>query len=80
MFNIDFYRENMKKNIMSETRRPRTLIFDMKHHLVDLYQVCSNYSTWAKNCPAREVTCSTFAYIRKKVKKSSCLKPQGLEP
>ena len=28
---------------------PPALIIGMKHHLVDLYQVCSNYSTWSKN-------------------------------
>ena len=33
----------MKKIFLSETTRPRALIFGMKHHLVDLYQVCSNY-------------------------------------
>ena len=36
--------ENVKKNFMSETTWPRTLIFGMKRHLVDLYQVCSNYA------------------------------------
>ena len=28
-------------NIFSETTRPRALIYDLKHCLVDLYQVCS---------------------------------------
>ena len=31
------------KNRLSETTRPTALIFCMKHHLVNLYQVCSNY-------------------------------------
>ena len=33
-----------EKIFLSETRRPRLLIIGIKHHLVDLYQVCSNYS------------------------------------
>ena len=40
---IDCQDENLK-NFLSETIRPRALIFDMKHHLVDLYQVCSGSS------------------------------------
>ena len=39
----------MKENFLSETTRPRTLIFGMKHHLVNLYQVCSNFIPGAKN-------------------------------
>ena len=31
-----------EKIFLSETTRPRALIFGMKHHLVDLHQVCSN--------------------------------------
>ena len=41
----------MKKIFLSETTRPRALIFDMYYHLVDFYQVCSNYSPVAKNGP-----------------------------
>ena len=37
--------------ILGETTRPRALIFGMKHHLVKLYQVCSNYMPGAKNGP-----------------------------
>ena len=36
---------------MPETLRPRALIFGIYHHLVDLYQVGSNYAPWAKNGP-----------------------------
>ena len=32
-----------EKIFLSETTRPRALIFGMWHLLVDLYQVCSNY-------------------------------------
>ena len=38
---------------LSETTRPRGLIFVMKHHLVILYQVCSNYAPVDRNGPAR---------------------------
>ena len=39
-------------NISSETARPRTLIFGMKHCLVDLYQVSSNDGPGVRNGPA----------------------------
>ena len=59
MFYIGLFRENMKKILLSETIRPRALIFGMKHHLVDLYQVCSNNAPWANNCSPFGVTCFT---------------------
>ena len=52
---IDFQDENLKI-FSSETTRPRALLFGMYHHLVDLYQNCSNYSPGAKNGPAPGVT------------------------
>ena len=45
MFYIGFYREKHEKIFLSETTRPRALVFGMKHHLVDLYQVCSKMAT-----------------------------------
>ena len=39
----------MKKNFLSETTRPRAVILGMKHHLVDLNQVCSNDAPGTKN-------------------------------
>ena len=37
---------------LPETARHRVLIFGMKDHLVDLYQVCSNCGPGVKNgCP-----------------------------
>ena len=51
MFYIGLYREKHGKIILSETIRPRALIFGMYHHLVDLYQVCSHYTPRAKNGP-----------------------------
>ena len=42
-----------EKVFLSETTRPRALIFGMKHHLVNLNHVCSNY---AKSGPAPGVT------------------------
>ena len=41
--------KNIEKIFLSETIRPRALIFGMKHHLVDLYQVCSKYAPGDKN-------------------------------
>ena len=49
MLYIDLYREKHQKIFLSETTSPRALIFRMKHNLVDLYQVCSNYTPGAKN-------------------------------
>ena len=42
MYFIGLYRESTKI-FLSETIKPKTLIFDMSHDLVDLYQFCSNY-------------------------------------
>ena len=58
--------------------RPRALIFGMYHHLVNFYQVCSNYTSWAKNGPTARVKFYIGLY-RENMKKS-CLKPQGIEP
>ena len=52
MFYIGLYRENYEKISLSETTIPRALIFGLKqHHLVNFYQVCSNYIPGAKNPP-----------------------------
>ena len=59
MFYIDLYSENIEKS-SSEITRPRALIFGMKHYLVDLYKVCSNYGPWTENGPALGVTCFTL--------------------
>ena len=71
---IQTYMEKHEKIFLSETIWHRTLIFGMNHHLVDLYQVCLIMPPWPKM-----VTCFTYAYIGRNMKKS-CLKPQGLEP
>ena len=49
MFYIGLYRETHGNIFLSETIRPRDLIFGMQHHLVDFYQVCSNNALGAKN-------------------------------
>ena len=51
MFYIGIYRENVKK---SSCLKPQgqELIFGIKHHQVDLYQVCSNNDPGVKNGPA----------------------------
>ena len=51
MLYIGLYRENHEKILLSETTRPRALIVGIMHHLVNLYQVCSNYIPGAKNDP-----------------------------
>ena len=58
MFYIGLYREN-NEIILSDTIRLRAFIFGMKHHLVNLYQVCSNYIPGAKNGPAPGLICFT---------------------
>ena len=51
MFDIGLYRVKHETIFLSETTMPRALLFGMKHHLVTLYQVCSNYIPGAKNAP-----------------------------
>ena len=51
MFDIGLYREKHENIFLSETTRHKALIFGMRPHLVDLYQVCSNYAPEAKNGP-----------------------------
>ena len=52
-------------DIFFETSRPRALTFNMKHCLIDLYQVCSNYGPGVQNSPASGVLGSK---IRKHLK------------
>ena len=52
MFDIGLYRVQHEKIFMSENTGHRALIFGMQNHLVNLYQVYSNYSPGAKNGPA----------------------------
>ena len=42
----------MKNIFLSEITRHRVIIFGMYHHLVDIYQFCSNYVPGAKTDPA----------------------------
>ena len=80
MFYIGLYREKHEIFFLSETTKPKALRFGMRHHLVDLYQVWSNYIPAAKNGPALRVTCFTKAYIERTMNKFSCLEPQGHKP
>ena len=59
MFYIGLYREKHEKIFLSETTRPRALKIGIKHHLVNLYQVCSNYIPGTKNGLPMGVTCLT---------------------
>ena len=49
MFYIGLYRSKHERFFLSETIFHSALIFGIKHYLVDLYKVCSNYSPGAKN-------------------------------
>ena len=60
MFFIGLYREKHEKYYCL---KPQGL--DLKPHLINLYQVCSNYTPRAKNGPVQEVTCFSQAYIGK---------------
>ena len=68
------------EKILSETTRPRAFIFSVKHHLVDLYQVCSNYAPGANKWAGRRGRMFCIDLYRENLKKSSCLKPQAFEP
>ena len=65
---IDLQDENFK-NLYSEPTRPRVLIFGMKHHLEDLYQVCSNYAPGPKNGPYPRGHMLYIGLYRKNMKK-----------
>ena len=65
MFYSGLYLEVRGKNFLSETIRPRALIIGKLHHLVDFYQICSNYTPVTKNGPALGVTYFTLVYIGK---------------
>ena len=60
---------------LSETTRPRALIFGMKHQLVNLYQICSNYIPGTKMASAEGSHVLHRPILGKNMKKSSCLKP-----
>ena len=51
------------KFILSETTSHRALIFGMHRHLVNRYQIRSNFGIGAKNGPALEVTYFMKAFI-----------------
>ena len=56
-------------------------MFGSKHHLVDLYQVCTNYAPGAKKWARPEGYMFYLGFYRENMKKKpSCPKPQGLEP
>ena len=56
---------------MSETLRPRALIFGMWHDLVDLYQRCSNYAPGA-NIDPTQVSHVLLGLYWENMEKSSC--------
>ena len=69
------------KIFLFETIRPRALIFNVKHYLEDLYQVCSNYTPVAKNCPPWGSQVVHYRLIKGKHGKkflSETIKPRAL--
>ena len=60
------------EKILSETTRPKALIFGLWHNLVDLYQV--RYAPWGQNA-LPGVNMFFIGVYRENVKKS-CLKPE----
>ena len=57
---------NIETIFLSETTRSRALIFDMKHHLVRLYQFFIQVgSLGLKLVPPCEVTCSIYESMGK---------------
>ena len=69
---IGLNREKHEKIFLSESIRPRAMIFGMEHHLVDFPLGQKWPSPWGH-----------IFYIglyRENIEKSSCLKPLGLEP
>ena len=59
MIYLGLYWEKDETIFLSETTMPRALIFGINHHLVNLYHVCSNYISGAKNGNTPGVTCFT---------------------
>ena len=81
MFYISLYREKHEKIFLSGTIWPRALIFGMKHHLVDSYQLCSNNAPGDQKWLHPVVTCFTQAYIGRNMKKiilSKTTRPRAL--
>ena len=80
MFYISLIGKTIEKIFLFETIRPRDLIFGMLHHLVDLYQVCSNYALGGEIWFRPKVTYFTQAYIGKhgKIFSSETIRPRAL--
>ena len=77
---IGFYREKHVKMFLSETTRLKALLFGMEQHLVNRYQVCSNYVPGAENGFASGSR-FTWAYIGKNIKRillSETIRPRAL--
>ena len=76
MFHTGVYREKHDKKFLSETKKPRALIFVMQHHLMNIYKLCSCGQKW----PRQAVTCFTKAYIEKyeKIFLSETARPRTL--
>ena len=77
-FYIGSYRDKHEKKILSETVCHRALIFGIKHHLVDSTKFVQIMPLVPKMGPPGGHMFYIGLY-RENMKKSSCLKPQGLD-
>ena len=79
MFYIGLYKKHMKKSSCLKPYGLKLGYLVQWHHLVDLYQVCSNYAPEAKNGPSPASHDLHWLIYWRNMNKSSCLKLQGLE-
>ena len=81
MFYIGLYRENMVEVhwLMLHTKYQGSRPCGFRQEDFLFYHVCSNYAPGSKNGSAPGVTFYKGLY-RENMKKSSLLKPQGIEP
>ena len=75
---IGLYRENMETKPLSETIRPRALIFGMCSIIKLSYQVFQIMPLRLKKIAPPRGPKFYIGLYREKHEKSSCLKPQGL--
>ena len=71
MFYLGLYRENVVKIFLSNTTGHRALIFGMQHYQVDILPSLFKLYPWGQMF--------NLGLYRENVKKSSCLKPEGID-
>ena len=80
MLFIGLFREKHERIFLSETTKPKALIFGMKNYLVVFYQVCSNYTPGTKMAPS--LGHMLYIDLNRETHEKIFLvsKPLGLEP